>query len=120
MNIGDTVRKLRKEKKLTLEALAFELDMDAANLSRMERGERRFPLELLTPLAQLLGTRASELLMQAEANGPHAKKRAAIGADKPELPRGYDQLSPAGRALVADMIEVLLRHERKRAAGKAS
>jgi transcriptional regulator with XRE-family HTH domain len=41
-NFGDYIRQLRKDKDLTLTKLAAMLDMDSANLSKIETGKRSF------------------------------------------------------------------------------
>lgn len=39
---GQYIRRLRKEKKLTLTQLAAKLELDSANLSKIENGKRDF------------------------------------------------------------------------------
>lgn len=48
---GHYIRKLRKEHKLTLTQLAAKLDLDSANLSRIENDKRRFDEKRLEMLA---------------------------------------------------------------------
>ncbi len=48
---GEYIRKLRTEKNLTLTKLAAQLDMDSANLSKVENGKRDFDERRLGKLA---------------------------------------------------------------------
>jgi len=48
---GEFIRQLRKEKGLTLTKLAAKLDLDSANLSKMENGIRDFDQKRLNALA---------------------------------------------------------------------
>ncbi len=48
---GRYIRLLRKEKELTLTQLAAKLDLDSANLSKIENGKRAFDEKRLKKLA---------------------------------------------------------------------
>jgi transcriptional regulator with XRE-family HTH domain len=48
---GEYVKRLRTEKNLTLTQLAAQLDMDSANLSKIENGKRDFDEKRLIKLA---------------------------------------------------------------------
>lgn len=61
--IGEKLRKLRQEKKLSLRKAAALIDVDAAILSKMERGERRFTKETVQKLADLYEHNPEELLV---------------------------------------------------------
>lgn len=58
-DLGDAIRKARKAKGLTLEALAGIVSTDAGNLSRLERGIQGGSQELLTRVFQALGVSLS-------------------------------------------------------------
>jgi SOS-response transcriptional repressor LexA len=58
-DLGDAIRKARKAKGLTLEALAGIISTDAGNLSRLERGVQGGSQELLTKVFQALGVSLS-------------------------------------------------------------
>jgi transcriptional regulator with XRE-family HTH domain len=49
---GQYIRKLRKQNNLTLTQLAAELDLDSANLSKIENGIRKFDEKRLELLAE--------------------------------------------------------------------
>ena len=48
---GEYIKKLRTDKGLTLTQLAFQLDLDGANLSKIENGKREFDEKRLEKLA---------------------------------------------------------------------
>jgi len=60
--LGGRIRKRRKAKKLSQEALAFEADLDRTYVSSVERGERNIAVLNLAKLARALGVGASDLL----------------------------------------------------------
>lgn len=62
-NIGEKLRKLREDKELPLRKVAAMVDIDAAILSKMERGERRLSKEIVQKLAKLYNYNAEELLV---------------------------------------------------------
>ena len=59
--IGEYIKKLRTENKLTLTQLAAKLDMDSANLSKIENGKREFDGKKLEKLAKVFKLNLSEL-----------------------------------------------------------
>lgn len=52
-NFGNQLRALRKSKQLTLTKLAAMLDMDSANLSKIETGKRSFDEKKLPLFCQI-------------------------------------------------------------------
>ena len=48
---GEYIKKLRTDNGLTLTQLAFQLDLDSANLSKIENGKREFDEKRLPKLA---------------------------------------------------------------------
>ena len=59
--LGDRIRKLRLEKRLSQENLAFESNMHRTYLSSIERGERNPSLKNIEAIANALGLTLSEL-----------------------------------------------------------
>ena len=51
---GEYIRLIRKEKELTLTQLAAKLDLDSANLSKIENGKRDFDEKRLPKLGKML------------------------------------------------------------------
>jgi predicted nucleotidyltransferase len=62
-NLGDSIRKLREEKKLPLRTVAAFLDIDQAILSKMERGKRKATREQVIKLAFYFKTEENDLLV---------------------------------------------------------
>lgn len=53
-SFGEYIRKLRNQKGFTLTQLAAKIDMDSANLSKIETGRREFDRKKLEKLSQAL------------------------------------------------------------------
>lgn len=60
---GETIRKLREEKKLPLRTVAAFLDIDQAILSKIERGQRNANREQVVKLAEYFKIKENELLV---------------------------------------------------------
>ncbi|HBX52018.1 MAG: transcriptional regulator [Bacteroidetes bacterium RIFOXYA12_FULL_35_11] len=59
---GEKVRKLREEHNLLLRHLASKLDIDSAQLSKIERGERRAKREQVLLIAEIFEVDKEDLL----------------------------------------------------------
>ena len=62
MQLGQVIRKYRKQKKLTQEEMAFRLGVTAPAVNKWERGVSLPDITLLAPIARLLGITTDELL----------------------------------------------------------
>lgn len=58
---GEYIRSLRTNKGLTLTQLAAKLELDSANLSKIENNKRDFDQKRLTKLADVFGLNLKEL-----------------------------------------------------------
>ena len=58
---GEYIRLLRNEKELTLTQLAAKLNLDSANLSKIENGKRDFDEKRLPKLAKIFKLNLTEL-----------------------------------------------------------
>lgn len=58
---GEYIRLLRNENKLTLTQLAAKLNLDSANLSKIENGKRDFDEKRLPELAKIFKLKLREL-----------------------------------------------------------
>jgi transcriptional regulator with XRE-family HTH domain len=58
---GEYIRQLRTDKGLTLTQLASQLDLDSANLSKIENGKREFDEKRLDKLATAFNLNLDEL-----------------------------------------------------------
>ena len=65
-DLGQAIRRLRKERRLSIEALAFAADMHPTYLSGIERGVRTPTWERITSLARALAVPSSTLVRAAE------------------------------------------------------
>ncbi len=61
---GRNVRKLRQQKKLTQEKLAFEAEIDLTYVGGIERGKRNPSLLVMARIADSLGTSLQKLLSE--------------------------------------------------------
>ncbi|EEY95350.1 helix-turn-helix domain-containing protein [Acinetobacter sichuanensis] len=62
IEIGQLIRKKRKEKKITQEALALQCGIDRSYIGRIERGEVNLTVEKLYEIATALEVDMKELL----------------------------------------------------------
>lgn len=62
IEIGQLIRKKRKEKKITQEALALQCGIDLSYIGRIERGEVNLTVEKLYEIATALEVDMKELL----------------------------------------------------------
>ncbi|MGW7365912.1 helix-turn-helix domain-containing protein [Streptomyces sp. NPDC054841] len=83
-SIGPRLRALRRDRGLTLEALAEDTGISVSTLSRLESGKRRPTLDLLIPLARTHRV-ALDQLVAAPATGdprvhlkPHRRERGSV------------------------------------------
>jgi transcriptional regulator with XRE-family HTH domain len=60
--LGDAIRRLRKEKNLTQEALAVSMGVERTTVTMWESGAITPPTKHLVPLAEALGCTLDELL----------------------------------------------------------
>ncbi len=75
--IGPRVRKLRRDRRLTLKEVEAQTGLSLSTLSRLETGRRRPTLELLIPLARVLRVALDELV------GPPATGDPRITSSRP-------------------------------------
>jgi predicted nucleotidyltransferase/plasmid maintenance system antidote protein VapI len=62
-DFGNSIRKLREDKQLTLKTVAIELQIDIAILSKIERGQRKATREQVLKLAQYYQIEEKDLLI---------------------------------------------------------
>jgi transcriptional regulator with XRE-family HTH domain len=65
-DLGQAIRRLRKERRLSIEALAFAADMHPTYLSGIERGVRNPTWDKITSLARALDVPVSTIVQTAE------------------------------------------------------
>ena len=119
MKIGQVIRNLRLAKKSTLEDIAFVAEMDAANLSRIERGKQNPTPEITEKLATAFDLPVSALYLMAEQNIASYQ----VKGTKKELKEGTDRLEdfvtrfmllePQHQLMVNEFIAVMLKSQTK-------
>jgi len=71
--VGPRLRRVRKERGVTLTDLAERTGISKSTLSRLENGQRRPSLELLLPLAQAYGVPLDDLVGAPEVGDPRIR-----------------------------------------------
>ena len=79
MTVGTNIRKLRKERGLTLNQLATEVGSDVGNLSRVERGVQGYSEQILGKIAAALQVPIATLFLDVD----HIKPKGA-GPETPD------------------------------------
>ena len=74
MNVGERIKQLRKEKKLTLKELSHKADISISFLSDIENGRSNPSLERLKDIAEALDTTISYLLGETSDLGKRIKE----------------------------------------------
>ena len=110
MNIGLAVRKLRKDRSLSQEQLAYLAHTSKPNISNLERGEHGYSSTLLKSLAKAFGIRVSEIFALAEelAGDNTATNYPGIQCEIDEWKKWRDlyfKLNSEQRAALQDFLE---------------
>jgi len=114
MHIGQVIRQIRETRQATLEEVAFAADMNASNLSRIERGVQGYSTETLDRIATALGTTVAELHLHAESaqetypKTSHTKDRLRVNA----FTSKYAALSLENKDLADEFLALLLKRQR--------
>lgn len=101
MNLGQAIRRLRKQQGMTLAELADRCDSHVGNLSRIERGLARPSLELLYRLAEALDLSLTDIFSVAE--------RKQLDSEQVALNAAFISLLEEDRQLLLDFAELLQR-----------
>jgi transcriptional regulator with XRE-family HTH domain len=72
-DLGQAIRRLRRERRLTIEALGFAADMHPTYLSGIERGVRNPTWSKITSLARTLGVPVTAIVQTAEQEAEVAR-----------------------------------------------
>ena len=110
MDIGAAIKKLRQERKLTLEELAEQAHTSKPNLSNLERNAQGFSPVILSSLAKALGVKVSEIFQLAEnMEDPSATEytegEEAIGPSADELLAYFQGLSASRRKALLQFLK---------------
>ena len=109
MTVGEKIRRLRKQKKLSQEALAGEAGINSNHLSRLERGLFKPSIEVLKKLAQALEVSVDSLLSEEDEDRPEVTIK---NKELSERIRMIDQLDPEDQQAVVRVIDSMLTKHR--------
>lgn len=140
MKIGQVIKVLRLQRKMTQEQVALEADMATSNVSRIEKGLRQPSQKVLWKLAKALNTKPSliyaaseqansdilEFLLQAqnipnkknfsnEKNETNEKKCGDIIISKEAqiILKIYSELTPKNKSLLLEQLKTLHKWQNK-------
>ena len=96
------LRKLRLERKLTLEAVAKSLGLRNQYVSNYELGRRNPDYETLKKFADFYGVTTDYLL---EHDVPQKEENDALGEDVRAIARDMQSMTPQDRALLKNLVK---------------
>ncbi|MEU6537306.1 XRE family transcriptional regulator [Streptomyces sp. NPDC047000] len=104
--VGSRLRRIRKEREVTLAALSEVTGISVSTLSRLESGLRRPSLELLLPIAQAHQVPLDELVGAPPVGDPRVRAKPVVRHGRTYLPltrqpgglQAFKILIPRGRS----------------------
>ena len=97
MQIGEVIRKYRKEKNMTQEEMANRLGVTASAVNKWENGNSLPDILLLAPIARLLGITPSDLLMFREEITAEELNDFICEADQRMRDQSYEEVFSWGK-----------------------
>ena len=105
-DVGPRLRRIRKEREVTLAALSEATGISVSTLSRLESGLRRPSLELLLPIAQAHQVPLDELVGAPPVGDPRVRAKPVVRHGRTYLPltrqpgglQAFKILIPRGRS----------------------
>lgn len=114
MNIGERIKKLRKEKGLSVDYIAEKLGKNRATVYRYESSEiENLPYPILVPLADILGT-TPMYLMGCEVEDIKVTK------EEKQLLENYNKLDSDDKTKVIDYTNLLSNQYKYKSANKSA
>jgi transcriptional regulator with XRE-family HTH domain len=121
-NFGDFLRKVRKERKMSLREVERKVKISNAYLSQLERGDRSIPtINILTRLASVYGLDIDVLIEKAvkeiqnkKDKDFYIKKRNDYDVPAPDIVyiiESYDLLSENGKKQLSKYLKFLLENQ---------
>ena len=109
MSFSDRLSALRKEHKLTQQALADRAEIHVAQIRRYESGETQPALDVIRRLALALHVSADMLVFDPDERGPDDELRLQFEA--------VSRFEPEEKKIIKALLEgMILKHEAKRIA----
>lgn len=103
--VGDKIRKLRKEQKLSMEALAAQADMSKSYLWELENSDDANPtMDKLAQLAAVLDTTPEYLAQNEQADQPEDAYDKAFF-------RNYKSLKPETKQQLLEILKTLKKSQ---------
>ena len=93
-SLGNSIRQRRKSLKLTLQTLSAQVDADAGNLSRIERGELGINENLLRKISAALNTTPASLYTLSELVQPNLDKLQSNHANPHDFVNWFRSAAP--------------------------
>ncbi|MGW8719529.1 helix-turn-helix domain-containing protein [Streptomyces althioticus] len=84
--VGPRLRRIRKEREVTLAALAEATGVSVSTLSRLESGQRKPGLDLLLPIAQAHQVSLDELVGAPPVGDPRVRSRPIVHGGRTHWP----------------------------------
>ncbi|MFD8266194.1 helix-turn-helix domain-containing protein [Streptomyces althioticus] len=84
--VGPRLRRIRKEREVTLAALAESTGISVSTLSRLESGQRKPGLDLLLPIAQAHQVSLDELVGAPPVGDPRVRSRPIVHGGRTHWP----------------------------------
>ncbi|MFO1069754.1 MAG: XRE family transcriptional regulator [Geminicoccaceae bacterium] len=107
--IADRLRRLRRERELTIDALASRAGVSRSMISLIERGESSPTANILDKLAAALGVTLASLFAGAAPVSPLSRRAAQPEWTDPETGYRRRNLSPPGFPSRLELVEVVLQ-----------
>jgi transcriptional regulator with XRE-family HTH domain len=105
MNVGDNIKKLRKEKGLQQKQVAIELGIDQSNYNKIENDKRELSIDVLNKLAGLFGVTVDDIL---NPNKEIPKEVTVEDKTTLEQVRLIQQLDDEDKHVIFKMIDTML------------
>lgn len=105
MNIGENIKRIRKDKGLQQKQVALEIGLDQSNYNKIENGKREPSIEVLNKLANLFGVTVDDIL-----NPDKELPKEVTVEDKTTLEqvRLIQELEEEDKHVIFKMIETML------------
>ena len=105
MNVGDNIKKIRRDRGIQQKQMAIELGIDQSNYNKIENGKREPSLDLLNRVAGMFGVSVNDILNP----GIELPKEMTV-EDKTmmEQVRLIQQLDDDDKHVIFKMIETML------------
>jgi len=108
-DVGERLRGLRKQQRLTQAELARQIGIQQSDLSRMEKGEYRVSLDNLFKILGVLNVEISAFFGNKARQAETVSR--PLSQDDMQTLHMLKQLSPEGRIEAVEFIEFKLRRE---------